>query len=169
MKKLSLLLLATMTVSCAQSRRGVNGYKVEDVVYLAPQCMDQTMTGNLQGEFCIEVNLTDNLAYVDVYALSVDPREQPYRVMAKKEGDDKYDILASGVTSDVGSFFVVEPSNGFITDYYEWYIETELEAYPGADLYRDRVEPGLGLPLVHSYVEYPDLLDTLAELGFSEF
>jgi hypothetical protein len=158
------LLLAFFMGACAQGRKSYMSGKIETL--FAPQELCENVKGDLLGCFSLEVNYTSNLAYVDV--LSIDNTDQvtgstvPYRVLARRDGDSQFVVLADGITTSAGQFFEVRPFKGhYIEEYVEWRFELVKRfatTNTGVKLGLEDAAPGAGLPIVQTTVFFPEVM-----------
>jgi hypothetical protein len=154
--------LAVMGSACSVGRKsaaaGLNKDKYSDAVVLN-RVLDQGAVYPHYGEFQLQLNLTQNFAYLDVLSLASGWTPSiTYRVLAKRY-DGSWWILAEGLDASPGETVEIDPSNGHkIFEYTEWVVEFETGTYGVKYSYLDP-----DARIVQDAVRWPELDAYLAK------
>ncbi len=156
---LSMLMLSLS--ACIQSRRGVGNVGATQEVWSAMDLCQNLRGARFQGCFRITLNVTDNMALVDVGSLPWTEGDFiPYRILARPHGATSFFVLMDNINLAAGSQLQV-PAYGSenITDYEEWRVETTqiLSPYNGIDYIP--AAPGRGEPLAQGILIWPELAE----------
>ena len=159
---MALLTLVMGLGACAQGRKS---YSQGKEVIFEKQKLCANSQGDALGCFDIEVHYTTNMAYLDVVSLNntdnVTGQAVPYRVLARRANDSEFSLLVSSASAGAGQYLEITPSQGhYIEEYVEWRIElikNFATSNTGTKLGLENADPGQGLPIVQTYVSYPEV------------
>lgn len=151
-----ILLSTTMLGACAQSRRGANAGATKDTVWATQQLCANETGQQVYACFTIAVNITANTAKLGVSQLGFDPASTPYRILARRQGDTNFQLLADNVTTAAGGSITIRAKSGqYIEEYETWRAELIVN-YDAQDL-QFNAPAGQGLAVMQAFVDYPEL------------
>jgi len=143
---------------CAQSRRG-NVAKTLPEVWGAQELCNSSAGQDLRC-FSVEPHISENYAVVAITKLDFNPAEQPYRLVARPAGFTTWHLLADQLITGEGGTFEIDPQAGvFIEEYEEFLLETVGNVAQDVISGIVEVKPGLGVPLIWGYIDYPELYE----------
>jgi len=151
---LALLMLAS---ACSQSRQGIgNRGSTDEIWEPLSLCVNKAPDVAL-GCFEVQLNITQNLAYVYVGKLGFDAGKYPYRVLARPTGDASFHLLRDGITTSVGGEFEAPAKSGhYIEDYEEWMVEAPVARSPSGAGFIP-AGAGAGIKVVDAILNWPEL------------
>jgi len=167
----TILAMAVIMVlsACSQTRTGLGG-RYEDVYLLNPVSLCSNGGGELRGCFDLQLNMTDNFAYLDVVDVTQDVANHPMRIMARTADSNGFDVLAESVTLTPGQSIQIAPLNGRrIYEYTEWYIESSVVQNTGVGLVPRAAPAGQGTPVVYASVFFSDLEEAFEAMGIAYY
>ncbi len=116
--------LIASLAACSQARRGIGSRGAQDELWNTLEFCQVPQGAQLLGCFDMQLDVTGNLAYLDVKQLGFNPAQVPYRILARKRNDSAFTVLKDSVTTAVGSSIEVPAKgNTLIYDYEEWRVE----------------------------------------------
>lgn len=154
--RIALLVLTLTLGACAQGRKGL-GSDAGNVELWEPQSLCANTPG-VDTMACVDIqlNITDNLAYVDVTSLKFDPAAVPYRMYARRSQDSTFVMLAENITAPAGSSFEIHPlKNHYIEEYEEWVID--LSTSFDTNGFEMQASPLQGIIAARSIIYWPEL------------
>lgn len=161
-KILGLMAIVSMGLSaCSQSRMGLAG-RFQNVYLLNPVSLVGT-----SGAFVIQVDMTDNVAYLYATDLTQAVASQNLRLLGA-QGNGNYDILNPSFRlnpTDPNSYVTITPKSGLIASYNRIIIETTTTGTIGVGLTPEAAAPGAGQRVLTATVTYSDLQNALNQMG----
>lgn len=157
---LAVLTVSTLLGGCAQARSGLAGKGAQELWEPQALCVN---TAGAQVLACVDIqlNITDNLAYIDVQQLGFDPATMPYRVYARRSNESTFSLLADNVTVPAGGSFQVNALNNvYIEEYQEWIIEVGSTLDPNG--FVQSAQPLQGTIAARAIIQWPELANTAA-------
>ena len=151
---LALLMLLALG-ACSQDRKSSSSLLKTDEIW-AEQSLCSNNGQASSGCFNIQLNITQNFAWVDVQSLpNILASGVSYRVLARYDGTSTYDVLSDNESVPAGSTFEVHPISGrFIEGYVDWRFETT--GIPGSGIVNPAA-PGSGVVLAQGTINWPEL------------
>ena len=120
---ISLALLAILS-ACSQARKGIGNAGTQDNLWQPLELCQVPAGAQLLGCFDLQLDVTSNIAYMDVKQLGFNPNQVTYRVLGQIRNHSGFSVLLDNINIPVGGTVQIPAKgNNNIYDYDQWRVE----------------------------------------------